>query len=70
MEDKAEGNKNRSEGKKQKNEDSDAECERDYTFDFIMSNPPFFSSEEELDTMAKSKKGRGEPYAAPTGKGN
>ena len=43
---------------------------RDYPFDFTMSNPPFFRSEEEADTMAKSKKGRGEPSAAPTGKGN
>lgn len=44
------------------------ECERDYAFDFTMCNPPFFSSEDEVDTMAKSKKGRGEPCAAPTGK--
>ncbi|XP_045127039.1 RNA N6-adenosine-methyltransferase METTL16-like isoform X2 [Portunus trituberculatus] len=41
--------------------------ERDYIYDFTMTNPPFFSSEEEADTMAKSKKGRGEPTAAPTG---
>uniref|UniRef100_A0A0P4VQM9 U6 snRNA m(6)A methyltransferase n=1 Tax=Scylla olivacea TaxID=85551 RepID=A0A0P4VQM9_SCYOL len=41
--------------------------ERDYIYDFTMTNPPFFSSEEEADTMAKSKKGRGEPNAAPTG---
>ncbi|XP_050717977.1 RNA N6-adenosine-methyltransferase METTL16-like [Eriocheir sinensis] len=64
--DEEEGNKNGKEDKEleEKNPDS---SERDYTFDFTMCNPPFFSSEEEVDTMAKSKKGRGEPCAAPTG---
>ncbi|KAG0718489.1 U6 small nuclear RNA (adenine-(43)-N(6))-methyltransferase [Chionoecetes opilio] len=54
-------------GRDKKEEGSVEEGNRDYTYDFTMTNPPFFSSEEEADTMAKSKKGRGEPSAAPTG---
>nr|XP_053654836.1 RNA N6-adenosine-methyltransferase METTL16-like [Cherax quadricarinatus] len=38
-----------------------------YLYDFTMCNPPFFSCEEETDTMKKSKKDRGEPLSAPTG---
>nr|XP_027218981.1 U6 small nuclear RNA (adenine-(43)-N(6))-methyltransferase-like [Penaeus vannamei] len=38
-----------------------------YIFDFTMCNPPFFGSEEEIHTMNKSKKGRGEPVSVPTG---
>lgn len=38
-----------------------------YTFDFTMCNPPFFSSEDDTYTMNKSKKDRGEPVSVPTG---
>ncbi|XP_071524224.1 RNA N(6)-adenosine-methyltransferase METTL16 isoform X1 [Panulirus ornatus] len=38
-----------------------------YLYDFTMCNPPFFCSEEEMDTMKKSRKDRGEPISAPTG---
>lgn len=65
-----EGSKTEEEGSKDTNgkkEEKEEVQERDYIYDFTMTNPPFFSSEEEADTMAKSKKGRGEPTAAPTG---
>ncbi|KAG7163978.1 RNA N6-adenosine-methyltransferase METTL16-like [Homarus americanus] len=38
-----------------------------FFYDFTMCNPPFFSSEEEMDTMKKSRKDRGEPVSAATG---
>ncbi|KAK3859330.1 hypothetical protein Pcinc_034547 [Petrolisthes cinctipes] len=52
-------------------DDQSSSCHDDkkvkYIFDFTMCNPPFFSSEEETDTMKKSKKQRGEPVSSPTG---
>ncbi|XP_045622199.1 RNA N6-adenosine-methyltransferase METTL16 isoform X2 [Procambarus clarkii] len=44
----------------------DEECST-YLYDFTMCNPPFFSSEEEADTMKKTRKDRGSPVSAPTG---
>ncbi|XP_042892976.1 RNA N6-adenosine-methyltransferase mettl16-like isoform X2 [Penaeus japonicus] len=49
-----------------KNEKKDMESSN-YTFDFTMCNPPFFSSEDDTYTMNKSKKDRGEPVSVPTG---
>lgn len=38
-----------------------------YIIDFSMCNPPFFSSEQEVDSCSKSKKDRGPPPNAHTG---
>ncbi|KAK4318186.1 hypothetical protein Pmani_010796 [Petrolisthes manimaculis] len=50
-----------------KHTDGDDNKSMKYMFDFTMCNPPFFSSEEETDSMKKSKKQRGEPISSPTG---
>ncbi|CAL4111504.1 unnamed protein product, partial [Meganyctiphanes norvegica] len=38
-----------------------------YILEFMMCNPPFFSTEEDTDSMKKSKKDRGEPTSVLTG---
>ncbi|XP_076040132.1 RNA N(6)-adenosine-methyltransferase mettl16 [Oratosquilla oratoria] len=46
---------------------SPAKSHPKYLYDFVMCNPPFFGSEEELDSVKKSRKSRREPSSAPTG---
>lgn len=41
--------------------------ESSYILEFMMCNPPFFSQEEDTDSMKKSRKDRGEPTSVLTG---
>lgn len=46
---------------------NDVTGDSSYILEFMMCNPPFFSQEEDTDSMKKSKKDRGEPTSVLTG---